>query len=470
MNTASIRVRLTVWYTTILAVTLLAFGGATWLGLRHSLLAAVDASLNDRMEGVTRFMAHARSFHEIQEEFNENVALGPGGDLFQVCDSSGQWLHRSPVLEAAQVPILLPDQLGGGKVFEEKPVRGATLRFLSEGVAARGDRFTVQLAVPVDPVRQALSTFAWILLLLFPPMLILAGLGGYWMSARALRPVAEVVGAARSINAANLSQRLRVAPTGDEVQELSETLNGMLDRLENAFQRVTRFTGDASHELRTPVALIRTTSEVALRKTRSIDEYQEALREIGAESERTSALIEDLLTLARADAGLAPTKLKDVELGTLVAEIAGLATEQAASQGVGFDTWSEPVTVPGDEVALRRLVWILVDNALKYTPARGVVVLRVCQAEGSGMIEVRDTGVGIGDQDLPFIFERFYRADKARNRDSGGAGLGLSIAKWIVDIHHGSIQVSSKPGEGSVFQVLLPMGDPGENGAIRGIV
>jgi signal transduction histidine kinase len=234
----------------------------------------------------------------------------------------------------------------------------------------------------------------------------------------------------------------------------------MLDRIEAAFRRVTQFTADASHELRTPVALIRTTAEIALRKRRSEPEYREALDEVLAESVRTTGLIDNLLTLARADAGKEILDRTAVDLGSLVVEVCGQAEKLTHQKGIALVCQAPDVavTVSADRGALRRVFFILLDNALKYTPAGGRIQASVKQEPERVIVEVRDTGIGIGEQDLPHIFERFYRSDKSRSRDSGGAGLGLSLAKWIVDAHGGAIHVESAPGEGSSFHVSLPKG------------
>jgi signal transduction histidine kinase len=233
----------------------------------------------------------------------------------------------------------------------------------------------------------------------------------------------------------------------------------MLERIDSGFQRVTQFTADASHELRTPVALMRTTAELALRKQRNDADYRQALREILDESERTTGLIENLLTLARADAGKAPIQRHPVDAAALLLEVSEQASKLAAQKGISFE--HEPgeagATVLGDAAALRRLLLILLDNAVKYTPSGGVVSLSAVPTEGRLVIEVRDSGAGIAEQDLPHIFERFYRADKSRNRDSGGAGLGLSLAKWIVEAHRGEITVQSQDGRGSRFRVAFPL-------------
>jgi signal transduction histidine kinase len=260
------------------------------------------------------------------------------------------------------------------------------------------------------------------------------------------------------INPQDLSQRITVPQTGDELQRLAGTLNQMLQRIESAVARITQFTADASHELRTPVALIRTRAEVTLAKPRSSDQYRDALNEVLAESERTTTLIENLMTLARADTGSDTLNFDRTNMSEIASEVCSQA--QTLTEGKQLH-WSATIPetaiwVRGDTNALRRLLLILVDNAVKYTPPAGSVSLAL-QCNGThAEIRVRDTGIGISADDLPHIFDRFYRADKARSRELGGTGLGLSIGRWIANAHGGEISVESSTG-GSVFLVLLPV-------------
>jgi signal transduction histidine kinase len=233
----------------------------------------------------------------------------------------------------------------------------------------------------------------------------------------------------------------------------------MLGRIETAFLRVSQFTADASHELRTPISLIRTEAEIALRKSRDESEYQESLRHILREAERTSALIEKLLSLARADAGRESLDIRRLDLGETVRQIVLDWRNVMASRQLRFtdDITARSVYVAGDKTAVSRMLNILLDNAVKYTPSPGNVGLTLEAKEEVALITVRDTGIGISHEDRPRIFERFYRADKARSRELGGAGLGLAIAEWIVAQHRGRVMVQSTPGKGSTFLVELPL-------------
>jgi len=242
------------------------------------------------------------------------------------------------------------------------------------------------------------------------------------------------------------------------LQRLSDTLNQMLDRIERAFLRVTQLNADASHELRTPVSLIRTEAELALRRSRDAGEYRESLRHILLEAERTTVMIEQLLTLARTDSGRETLHMQPVNVPQTLASVGEAWRQVAAIRNLQFSAHvpAHDAFVMGDEAALRRVADILLDNAFKCTPSPGSVHLSFEQKSGRAVIAVQDSGVGIAEEDQTKIFERFYRADKARSRDPGGAGLGLAIAQWIVAQHHGSIVVESRPGSGSIFRVEMP--------------
>jgi signal transduction histidine kinase len=290
-------------------------------------------------------------------------------------------------------------------------------------------------------------------------LLLAAASGGYWLSGKALSPVDAITRTARSIGGNNLGDRLEKLTTGDELQRLSDTLNDMLARIENAFLRVTQFTADASHELRTPISLIRTEAEIALRKSRGSEEYREVLRHILLEAERTSTLVEELLSLARTDSGRENLHLAPLDLHSAIGETANEWRQLVESRNLRFEQVIANCDMPvlADYRAVQRLLAILLDNAVKYTPPPGLVELLLEARSEMAIITVRDSGIGIAQRDQSKIFERFYRVDKARSREFGGAGIGLAIADWIVQQHRGSIAVQSSIGNGSSFIVSLPL-------------
>ncbi len=462
MKKRSIGFRLTSWYFLVLASGLAVFGIAAWFAMRASIYDAIDDELRDRVRGVAGFMnlqIGSLTAPEMRDEFREHAVLGPAGDLFQVCDQEGQWLYRSLPLESNNVPIAAPAALPAPR-FEIVRVQERPLRFYSERIVVRGKPYAVQVAAPMKEAFEALDRFKLLLLLAMPLLVLAASAGGYWLSSRALAPVDEISRAAQRISIENLADRLPVTQTGDQLQRLSETLNAMFSRLEASVRRITQFTADASHELRAPVSLIRTTAEVAIQKRdRAAVEYFEALDEILKESERTSQVVDTLMLLARADAGKENLACEATDVCGVVRGAAEQGEKLARNHGLEFNVSlpSAPMTVQADRDALRRALLILIDNAVKYTPKGGSVKVKLAMNDGFAIVSVADTGIGIAKPDLAHIFDRFWRADKARSREQGGAGLGLSIAKWIVDEHRGMIEVESEPGKGSTFRVRVPL-------------
>ena len=454
MADLSIRSRLTIWYSLVLLTALALFGLGIWVAARQSLMGAVDKSLVERAKGVKTVISNELDpVHpqQLEEELTEYAQATPDGNLMVLQDSKGQQILSSTV-------VAFPRAESAQPVFETQQIQGTLYRTYVVTSKIKGEPFRILVATPLRETLVMLQHLRIALLWSAPVVLLIASLGGYWMSRRALAPVDEMTQTARAIGIQNLSRRLAVPETGDELQRLSETWNDMLARLEAAVKRLSQFTADASHELRTPIALIRTTAELTLRRERSVETYREALRQIVLESERTTRLVEDLLLLARADAGLPALPLERLELTPLVREVCeqGQILAEARQLKISADVPQEPVFVTANDPALRRLLLLLVDNAVKYTPAGGRITVSVDHNSAGASVAVRDTGIGIPDSALPHVFERFYRADDSRNRDAGGAGLGLSIAKWIAERHHASLEAESVLGEGSIFRIRFP--------------
>jgi len=457
----SIGVRLTLWYLLLFAAAQLIFGTGMWFLARRSLYRITDDALRGQVDDLTNFLQAQKknaTVAKLQEEVAEAYVLEHSGDYLQIYDDSdGAWIFRADFLRKHSLALVVPGLLGRAVYRDEQ--LGRSLRFVTQRIEANGRIFRVQTGLPIDPVNQMLFLFRGYLLMFAPLLLVAAASGGFWLSRKALSPVDAITRTARGINATNLSDRLEKLTTGDELQRLSDTLNEMLGRIEHAFIRVTQFTADASHELRTPISLIRTEAEIALRRSRGDAEYREALRHILLEAERTSGLLEELLSLARADSGRETLRIASVDLSAVIREVSEPWRELMAARNLTFirEVSDEEVTVLGDRNALQRLLTVLLDNAAKYTPAPGTVELRLETRGSVAAIRVCDSGIGIPVEDQSKIFERFYRVDKARSRDLKGAGIGLAIAQWIVQQHRGSITVQSLPGEGSTFVVELPL-------------
>ena len=462
MKKLSIGLRLTLWYLTIFAAAQVLFGIGMWLVLRQDLYSVADDALTAQIEDLTNFLKAQKKKNmtvtKLREEASEAYDLEHSGDFLQIYDEDGNWIFRAPSLERNQFPPISPGAVKGTS-FQDHQLGNKPFRFITQRIEVNGHSYTVQTGVPTDQIIATLSLFRRYLLMLAPLLLLAAASGGYWLSRKALSPVDAITRTARNIGGSNLGDRLEKLTTGDELQRLSDTLNEMLARIENSFLRMTQFTADASHELRTPISLIRTEADIALRKSRGNEEYREALRHILLEAERTSSLVEELLSLARADSGRESLHLAPLDLRTAIADTANEWRQLVESRNLQFTQAIADCELPvlADRRAVERLLAILLDNAVKYTPPPGVVELRLEARHGNAVIYVRDTGIGIAEQDQSKIFERFYRVDKARSREFGGAGIGLAIADWIVQQHRGSVAVQSSIDNGSTFFVEFPL-------------
>lgn len=450
--------RLTALYFAVLVLSFAAFFWISDVGFRRSIEATVnDASLTD-LQTVQRVLANGVPAGEksVRSKLSNLAALWPNGALFEVIEGNGNWLYRSPHFAHA-VPVL-PVVQTDSVLFFTTNLDYLQYRLALQRMEVAGKQFEVHAAVPTEPFDQALDRFRLIEKEALPLLVLLASLLGYWLSGRSLAPVTRIIETAKSIGVQSLSRRLELPKAHDELRQLTETLNAMLDRIEKSFRRITQFTADASHDLRTPVTIIRTASEIALRRPRSDAEYREALSRILKTSVETSELLENLLTLCRADAGAAGLEMHPLDISESVRKAQERAVVLSADKILQFTAQMPPapIWVNANSIAIDRLLLILIDNAVKYTPAGGRCAIELSHDHQQAHIAVRDTGVGISPADLERIFERFTRADVARSRETPGAGLGLAIARWITEIHGGSIAAESRVGMGSVFHVRLP--------------
>jgi heavy metal sensor kinase len=443
-----IRARLTALYFVVLTVSFAVFVWVSDFGFRRSIEATVNDASRTNLESVQRLLARTASQGdaEARDALARLAEVWPNGALFEVADAQGNWIYRpARFLQAHPALPLASDRNISSFTTNLDYLQ---YRVALQRVEAGGRVFEIHAAVPTEPFDQALDHL----------LVFLASLVGYWLSGRSLAPVNRIIETAESIGVQNLSRRLEVPKARDELRRLTETLNAMLGRIDTSVQRITQFTADASHDLRTPVAVVRATAEITLRRPRTAGEYRDALSRILETSVEASELLENLLTLARADAGAAAMDMRLVDLSAYVRKAKERAVVLSADKTLHFTARmpAGPVWVRADAIAIDRLLLILVDNAVKYTPAGGRCEIELSQDRGQADITVRDTGIGISEGDLPSIFERFVRADRARSRETPGAGLGLAIARWITEMHGGTIAVESKVGSGSVFRVRLP--------------
>lgn len=452
--------RLTLWYVVIFAAAQIVFGGLMWVTLRHHLYEIVDETLRDQSEDLRNFLVTQKedaTLAKLRDEATEEYGGEHAGEYLELLDEQGNLIFRSQGMDASSWPKDMP--VGSAKGVSINRKQGnKSLRFWVGSIEAQGHVYQARIGTPIGEVKKTLSAFQKYLWMMAPIVLLVAAGVGYWLSRRALEPVDRLTRAARLIGGGSLNARLDVAKTGDELERLAETLNDMLERIEASFRRISEFTADASHELRTPVSLIRTEAEVALRRSREPEEYRIALEHILAETERTTRLLEQMLALARTDSGREFLEISDVNLKAVSDQAAEAWDGVVRSKDLTLrcDLSAAVVQVRGDEAALRRVVDILLDNAVKYSKERGTISLTLRENNGYAVLAVQDDGIGIPAEEQNKIFERFYRVDKARSRSHGGAGLGLAIAAWIVAQHRGTITVESVVGKGSRFEVRLP--------------
>ena len=457
MRRLSIRARLTAWYAGAVGAALALTIATIWIAILHGIATGTDQRIAAQRDGIERFATGLEPDLTVAaeaEEYREYGDVSLNDTLFQVNRPDGYLLYAPAVpgwtdvvARTQQQPgVSLPVTIGG------QPYRARAVTFSGRAGTYRAV-FAISLASSYNALASAASLLRW----LIPVLAVISGVCGYFVSARALRPIEALTRAAASIDVGHLDQRLDVGDTSDELQRLAATFNGMLDRLQAGVSEIANFTSEASHELRTPVSLIRTTAELALRRARSVQEYEAALTDVLAHSTRLSALVSDLLTMARADAGVEDAPFEAVDLGTLVTNV--VARQWPEDGRVSTRVTAAPVL--GRPAQLERLIAILVDNATKYSPAPAPIVVSTSVDATGASLAVEDRGIGIAETEQARLFERFFRTQAARASTIDGHGLGLAIASHIVRRHGGTITVESPVCDdpqhpGARFVVRLP--------------
>jgi signal transduction histidine kinase len=447
-----------------------------WFVLQNTLTSGRSHTLVRRADRLGDLLSATRTLSAEQRARKfEAFADATGGGLIEVFRMGGERVLPSPSADSLVFPWPRTTAIYSDR-FTEVAFQGQPYRVLARPFSCDLGAVVLFMAAPLENNRQVLRAFTVGLLWTVPALLAISALGGYSLSRRALRPVDQITAATRLISVSNLSARLPVAASRDELQRLSETCNQMLARLESAVNEINRFTADASHELRNPVSFVLTTAELALRNQQADPASRRAFEEIVAECGKANRLLRDMLILARADTGHARLAFEPTDLTEALRAFSQKATLLAGERGhtltIDLDD-AVHSTVLGDYASLHRLLWILVDNAARYTPPPGTIRLKLAVEVTQAVVTVEDNGIGISAADLPHIFGRFYRADKSRSQVEG-AGLGLSIALWIANVHGASLSAESREKQGSVFRVAFPLhaGNAerpevsGENGAL----
>jgi heavy metal sensor kinase len=466
MRLRSIRARLTLWYTSLLTVTVLLLGGTAYGLLDYSLTRDLDRALQGVALALAEQPSRGSSPHipaDIEAIFRRFFGFSPWD---RYVERRHPWSDRDPQESPPRSerlplsPNAMNRAAAGLETFETLEGLGPyPVRVLTQPVREAG-RVTslIQVGMSLESIAGTRRRFVLVMATVLPLALLFAGGGGWILARRALRPVDRMTEAARRISAEHLDERLETTGADDELERLAATLNDMLGRLDTAFRQIRQFSADASHELQTPLTILKGELEVALRAPRNPEEYRRVLASALEESERIAQLVEGLLLLSRADAGVLRMDCQPLALDGLVAEVCEQARVLAEAHSVALGLGPlAPVTMQGDRAHLRRLLLNLVDNAIKYTPAGGRVTLSVQRDHGWVTLRVSDTGIGVAPEEQERIFQRFYRAPEALSRGEEGSGLGLCIARSIAEAHGGRVEVQSTVGCGSTFTVFLPL-------------
>ena len=456
-STASIRVRLTTWYTVGLSLMMVVYATATFVAVRHEFLEQLDDQLHDDFETAEGFLAPAPdgriawSSDRLHDRDNDEDR---GSDVWS---AGGEPIYRSSA-SAALPPVAIAAATATPR-YESVMTDGSRWRTLTGTSLAGGRAVVLRVSRSEDRLRAQLREILVVLVLGLPLVVALAGIGGYVLARRALTPIDHLASEARRITAERLHERLSVPNHHDEIGRLAAVINDAFARLESSFEQLRRFTADASHELRTPLSVIRGIGEIGLHETRTPAEYKEAMGSMLEEVDRLTTLVDTLLRLSHGDAGTVRLSRESVDVGQLARDVVsslGILAEER-NQRLRIEV-ADSISVTADRLVLREAITNVVDNAIKYSPRRSAIEIRVHGDGDRAIVDVADEGSGIAAENRQRIFDRFFRLDEGRSRDSGGTGLGLAIARWAVEANGGHISVDSGPNGGSIFRIVLPAG------------
>lgn len=450
----SIRQRLTTWYTVALAVMLVIYATATYMAVGHEFFEQLDDELYEDFESARTLLVPAPD-GRIAWSGERRDADADGDRRIEAWSATGEPIYRSGAAAGWRPAVVAAT--ASGPAYGSLVANGSHWRVLTDSATIGGRTVILRVARSEDQVRRQLWEVLTVLVFGLPLSVALAGAGGYVLARRALAPIDHLASAAQRITAARLHERVSVPNAHDEIGRLASVINETFARLESSFDQLRRFTADASHELRTPLSVVRGLAEIGLGGTRTPDEYKDTMGSILEEVDRLTHLVETLLRLSHGDAGTVRLSREPVDVGQLSRDVASslgiLADERA--QRLVTDA-AEGVVVLADRFVLREAIMNVVDNAIKYGPPASTITLGVLADGVEAIVTVADQGPGIPPDLRDRIFDRFFRLDEGRSRDSGGTGLGLAIAKWAVEANGGRISVSAGPSGGSVFRIVLP--------------
>jgi heavy metal sensor kinase len=472
MNPLTLRTKLTLFYSITVSLLLTGFALVSYRVLSVGLDNALSDELIERaagLRGYLRFEEGKPVFIYDENDPEEALFVRTATRYFEVYEAtSGSLLASSPDLQAMGVQYSTEEVQHLGQEpssFTDLHTDQGKLRFRNEIIVGSfGDTYLFLVGASMQPMEDSVNAFLRSLAWLIPSGVLLAALAAWWMAGKALEPVAALARAAREIAVSRLDRRLPVRGTDDELDHLATEFNETLARLEKAVGEMKQFTASVSHEFRTPLAVLRGEAEVALMQACSSEQYRRVLASQLEEFEKLTRMINQLLTLARAESGEVEIARETVDLSLMAQSLAEQLQPVAAAKDISLAWNCGPnVKVLGDASWIERIILNVVDNAIKFTSSGGHVEVRVSHDTQNAVLEVRDDGSGIIPEALPHIFERFYRADPARSDSADGAGLGLSLVKWAVDQHHGSIQVNSRPGKGTRVAIQIPLANINSN-------
>ncbi len=486
----SIRFKILLSYMFLLTVTLLIFSAILYGIFDQFLMNSLDDLISSRAEGISDSV---RAYW-VSPQAGKNIEIEPSENNvknFKII--AGDWVEekrKDPELMRVFVRIL---DKNGNLLINTKTVpfieqleksdfddvvRGEDSFDTLDGVALNGDKtkfrvyskpvivdskveYVVQVAGPIDLISLALNNLIFVLFILLPLTILLAGIPGVLLAGLTLRPVNEMINTLRQITAENLKLKIHIPDTNDEIRRLADTFNEMIERLDRSFSSQQSFIQDISYELKVPLNALKNELAMAAKNPYSKEKFETILQNGLKEADKFSLIIDDLLTLAKFDNSQMPFEIKKVNLTGLLNEVARSMRQAAEGKEIALSSFlKDAITIDGDEMQLKKLFTNLIDNAIKYTYRKGKIVLAAHKDGGSAQITISDTGIGMPEDELPYIFDRFYQIKKIRS-DKQGFGLGLSIVRSIVESHKGKIIVESQLGKGSIFTILLPISYPG---------
>lgn len=464
MNTRSLKFRLVVWYTGSLTVLFAAFGVFNYTSLKFEMEKSTREALARRARQVAATVQRSNlSKEKLAVEIQNHFAPEVNNRFTRVTDDGDVFYISGSPSDNSFAPNIVPPAAPGvtNEIFERRLLPDGSALFVVVLAKHSTNRHLIaEEGTSAEPIDTALHNRLVGLVVGLALLIVIAATGGFLLVHRAVRPVDQIIDSAQQISSRNLSERLPVPHTGDELERLSTSLNSMIRRIEEAVQQNQRFLADASHELRTPLTILKGELEAVAAKNDK-EGGNESLQFVGIaleEVERLQKIVEALFAISRLDAGEAQEQSLPVDLGELAATTADQMSLLAEDKQISIDCrCPSGVMVRGDRARLKQVLVNLLDNAIKYTPTGGAVKVSVAARDHKAMLEVWDNGMGVPRDALTKIFERFYRVDKARSRDMGGAGLGLSIVKSICTAHEGRVEAQSEPGQGTSFTVELPL-------------